>query len=511
MAAELEALSKKETINLPNVSSPSLDPFLSLPTLPNTQINPEEDTSMITFPFFPVEPTSIKKEVESDLVQQVDPLILTSMNQDVKILFQEFSQNGRVSKFNLKKHQNTDISPSKCDIKTTEQNGTPSALAMVKSAIKGLGKKKGSTRKEITRYVTKNSQSNPEKISIASKVRIGLRLGVKNKVLRKIERSKKEDLYQIIPSINGDKFNLKERQTNCAVLKKYQKLVSCVFNHLLGKRTDQFLNLCNDAELNAKVFYVLDILSGLEVIYCPPDNEDRIVWSGVNLARIREIILGILREENKKPASPAWADFCQIIPSLVLSRKGSRVHLTSSKDDVKLSVSVLEKLGMVRVVLESPASYIWTGEDILTVWDDMQILKYSTRLVKLKRVEVSLPTINTSSNLNQIQKPMYNKSRGLWKPRSPSLRYCGQCRACQNPHWKIPCTLRTQRVLTNRGPTPRVPTNRGPTHRGPTHRSRVSRCRKCEHCLRLNCLQCKYCLIPSMKKACIQRQCPFMS
>ena len=98
MATELEALSKMETINLPNVSSPSLGPFLSLPTLPNTQINPEEDTSMITFPFFPVEPTSIKKEVDSDLVQQVDPLILTFMNQDVKILSQEPSQNGRVLK-----------------------------------------------------------------------------------------------------------------------------------------------------------------------------------------------------------------------------------------------------------------------------------------------------------------------------------------------------------------------------------------------------------------------------
>ena len=40
---------------------------------------------------------------------------------------------------------------------------------------------------------------------------------------------------------------------------------------------------------------------------------------------------------------------------------------------------------------------------------------------------------------------------------------------------------------------------------------RKDRCRKCDRCLAQKCNQCKFCLKPSLKKACVKRKCPYQA
>ena len=242
-----------------------------------------------------------------------------------------------------------------------------------------------------------------------------------------------------------------------------------------------------------------EILEGLDIIQLA-NIETGYRWSGIDKAKIKDTLLGILDGRNKLDNSTSWKGFCKVIPMVVQGRKGGRVYISQAENkhldrSLKLSLAVLKALDMVEIPGQSIFSgIIWTGEsDIFKVWDSNQIKQSnSTSTLRLMQAKLTLTKVKADEQQLMLalaraeQHPVF-LPLPRQEPRSSKVCTCG--------HKKM-------KTLKNRGATTNY--NRKIVVYG---QKRRTRCKTCKRCMAPTCNKCKFCLNPKWKKPCVRRVC----
>ena len=247
------------------------------------------------------------------------------------------------------------------------------------------------------------------------------------------------------------------------------------------------------------IFDLSEILEGVDIVQLA-SNETGYRWSGINKAKTKEVILGILNGKNILDNSTSWRGFCKVVPMVIQGRKGGRVYINQTENKhqdrpLKLSLAVLKSLEMVEIPGSSIYSgIIWTGElDIFEVWDRSQVKAYSTSSLQLMQAKVNIKKTQVSEDLLKLTLTRAEENP-IFLPLPRNIRMDNK-QACK-------CGLKKMKTLKNRGATTTY--KRKIVLSG--HKKRT-RCKTCKGCLAKKCKNCKFCLHPKWKKPCVKRVC----